>query len=236
MAENNELVSMAQAFTGLPMRDLIGGPLMAATEANNQMVMTQTKYILDTGFNRIALDEKDPEKGYRYEPIMVNLVLKRPVIIEPGPDKDGKPQPPIIETVTSEVDVPIISLMPIPTLGVDEVDISFDMEVKSSYGSTQSSSQANELAAKSSFEAKLGYGPFSVSVKGSVSYNQSSKSSSETTHTASNSASYHVQVHAAQQPVPKGLSLILEAYAKNIGPFTLPNDKDQPAQPQLAAA
>lgn len=237
MADNDELVSMAQAFTGLPMRDLIGGPLMAATEANNQMVMTQTKYILDTGFNRVALDDKDPKKGYRYEPIMVNMVLKRPVIIEPGPDASGKPQPPVIETVTSEVDVPIISLMPIPTLGVDEVDITFDMEVKSSYGSTQSSSKSDTLAEQGSFEAKFGYGPFSVSVKGSVSHNQSSQSSSETTHTASNSAHYHVEVHASQQPVPKGLSLILEAYAKNIGPFTLPTDSGgQKTQPQLERA
>lgn len=226
MAMNDELVSMAQAFTGLPMRDLIGGPLMAATEANNQMVMTQTKYILDTGFNRIENKGKDgkPDGTYQYEPIMVSLTLKRPVITE-DTDKDGKTTT-TITTVTSEVDVPILTLMPIPTLGVDDVDISFDMEVKSSYGSTQKDSKSSSLAAQSSFEAKLGYGPFSISVKGSVSYNQSSASSSETTHTASNSAHYHVAVHASQQPVPKGLSLILEAYAKNIGPFTMPSSND----------
>lgn len=222
MAMNDELVSMAQAFTGLPMRDLIGGPLMAATEANNQMVMTQTRYMLDTGFNRIEVEGSDP-KQYRYDPILVNLKLRRPVVSE-NVKEDGSTEV-VVDTVESDVEVPILTLMPIPTLGVDEVDISFDMEVKSSYGSTQSTSQDKSLAAESSFEAKLGYGPFSVSIKGSVAYSEKSSSSSEVTRSASNSAKYHVQVHASQQDIPKGLELILRAYSENIGPFTLPTEK-----------
>ena len=222
MAMNNELVSMAQAFTGLPMRDLIGGPLMAATEANNQMVMTQTRYMLDTGFNRIE-EEKDGKKTYRYDPIMVNMKLRRPVVSEDLDEKGNKKT--VITTVESDVEVPILTLMPVPTLGVDKVNITFDMEVKSSYGSTETTSQDSKLAAQSSFEAKLGYGPFSLSVKGSVSYSQSSASSSEETRSASNSANYHVEVNASKQPMPKGLELILDAYAKNIGPFVVPEEK-----------
>lgn len=231
MAINDELVSMGQAFTGLPLRDLIGGPLMAATEANNQMVMTQTKYILDTGFNRTNTGTDDAPV-YKYEPIMVSLTLKRPVITESVADDGTKTAN--ITTVTSQVEVPILTLMPIPTLGVDDVEITFDMEVKSSYGSTQKDNQSSKLAAQSSFEAKLGYGPFSVSVKGSVSYAEEKSSSTETTHTASNSARYHVAVHASQQPMPKGLGLILEAYAKNIGPFTPPAQSDPVPIPEAA--
>lgn len=226
MAMNDELVSMAQAFTGLPMRDLIGGPLMAATEANNQMVMTQTRYMLDTGFNRIEVEGSDP-KQYRYDPILVNLKLRRPVVSEKVKE-DGSTEV-VVDQVETDVEVPILTLMPIPTLGVDEVDISFDMEVKSSYGSTQSTSQDKSLAAESSFEAKLGYGPFSVSIKGSVAYSEKSSSSSEVTRSASNSAKYHVQVHASQQDIPRGLDLILKAYSENIGPFTLPKEKEKQA-------
>jgi hypothetical protein len=204
------------------MRDLIGGPLMAATEANNQMVMTQTRYMLDTGFNRIE-EEKDGKKTYRYDPIMVNMKLRRPVVSEDLDDQGNKKT--VITTVESDVEVPILTLMPVPTLGVDKVNITFDMEVKSSYGSTETTSQDSSLAAQSSFEAKLGYGPFSLSVKGSVSYSQNQASSSEETRTASNSANYHVEVNASKQPMPKGLELILDAYAKNIGPFVVPEEK-----------
>ena len=44
------LVSMAQQFTGLPMRSLIGGPLTAAAQANSMMAVTQTKFMLNTCF------------------------------------------------------------------------------------------------------------------------------------------------------------------------------------------
>ena len=36
-----ELLSMAQQFTGLPMEDLIGGPLNASAKANAAMALTQ---------------------------------------------------------------------------------------------------------------------------------------------------------------------------------------------------
>ncbi len=51
-----ELLSMAQQFTGLPMEDLIGGPLNASAKANAAMALTQTKFLLETCFNRS--DEK----------------------------------------------------------------------------------------------------------------------------------------------------------------------------------
>lgn len=212
MAEK-DLVSMAQAFTGLPMNDLIGGPLMAAAEANNQMAITQAKYILDTGFHK----KKDI-----YEPVIVQMKLNRPVII-PGFDKDGKPDPKetVIHDVESVVSVPLISIIPVNALAVDNVDITFDMEVKSSYAQERSQETQEKLAAESSFEAKIGYGPFSASISGSVAYAQESRTAESEKFEKSNTARYHVAVHASQQPQPKGLALMLEQFARNVGPFVL---------------
>ncbi|WP_283132217.1 DUF2589 domain-containing protein [Enterovibrio norvegicus] len=61
------LVSMAQQFAGLPMRSLIGGPLNAAAQANSMMAVTQTKFMLDTCFNKSS-DTKDKTS---LTPIMV---------------------------------------------------------------------------------------------------------------------------------------------------------------------
>ncbi len=44
----NELLSMSQQFSGLPIEDLFGGPLNAAAKANASMALTQTKFLLDT--------------------------------------------------------------------------------------------------------------------------------------------------------------------------------------------
>ncbi|WP_208856788.1 DUF2589 domain-containing protein [Pseudoalteromonas rubra] len=46
------LVSMAQQFSGLPMKSLIGGPLKAATDANGMMARTQTQFMLSTCFDK----------------------------------------------------------------------------------------------------------------------------------------------------------------------------------------
>lgn len=43
----NALLSMSQQFSGLPMEDLIGGPLNAAAKANAAMALTQTKFFRD---------------------------------------------------------------------------------------------------------------------------------------------------------------------------------------------
>lgn len=231
MAEK-DLVSMAQAFTGLPMNELIGGPLMAAAEANNQMAMTQAKYILDTGFYKRTEKVKvvDPktkktvEKEIEvYEPVIVEMKLKRPVII-PGYDKaTGKPDPQatVIDQIETVVSVPLITMLPINALAVDNVEINFEMEVKSSYAQEKSQETQEKLGAESSFEAKIGYGPFSASISGSVAYSKESRSAETEKYEKSNSARYTVNVHASQQQQPAGLALMLEQFAKNIGPFIL---------------
>ncbi len=221
MAES-DLVSMAQAFTGLPMNELIGGPLMAACEANNMMAMTQANYILQTGFARTEVGTGADKKTV-YKVVEIEMQLTRPVII-PGDPNANTPVLPKIEIVTTTVKLPLISILPIPSLGIDKVAISFDMEVKSSYGKEVSAAQTKEAAGELSFEAKFERGPFSVGIKGSASYSQTDTSSSKENIQKSNSANYHVEVSASQQPQPQGLSLILQEFAKNIGPFTMPTE------------
>ena len=224
MAENSELVSMAQAFTGLPIQDLIGGPLMAACDANNMMAMTQANYILQTGFTKVSVAGQ-PDV---YKVVEVEVELTRPVII-PGTATDADPDPePTIREVVSKVRMPLLSMLPIPSLGIDRVAITFDMEVKSSYGKEVSASTTKEIGAQASFEAKFERGPFSVGIKGSASYSQKDASSSSENIQRSNSANYHIEVSASQQPQPQGLALILDAFAKNIGPYTMPTEPPPP--------
>ena len=51
----NELLSMSQQFSGLPMDSLIGGPLNAAASANGTMAANQVKFMLDTCFTKIVV-------------------------------------------------------------------------------------------------------------------------------------------------------------------------------------
>lgn len=214
MAQQPALVSMAEQFSGLPMEDLIGAPLMAAAKANSDMGAAQVDFLLKTCF---AYDKE----ADTYTPTMIKMILKRGVLVPVDPTADP-PVDPEIKVVETEFDLPILTILPLNSLAVDEVNISFKMEVQSSFSETDSDERTEALAAEASWSAKVGYGPFSAKVKGSVSYNSESTTSHETYYEKSNSAEYNVTVHAGQLPLPKGVNTIIEAFTKAIEPVTMP--------------
>ncbi|MGH1339713.1 MAG: DUF2589 domain-containing protein [Aureispira sp.] len=250
------LVSIANQFSGISMDALIGGPLNAAAEANAKMALTQTKFLLDTCFQKMKFDKREAVQGnieerdgegniikkavvasdaveaYEgYAPIMIKMSLTRAVVQEGTPaipartGSDGKDiaaqeaTPPTVKNFVTAFDLPLLTIVPLNSLAVDEVDIKFEMEVKSSFAEDKTESKEKELKAAASFEAKVGYGCFSASVKGSASYSEKDSSSHNKHYEKSNSAKYTVAVHASQLPLPKGVNVIIDTFAKSIDPI-----------------
>jgi hypothetical protein len=236
------LLSMAQQFSGLPMEALIGGPLNAAANANAAMAVTQTKFLLDTCFIKSTVAAVAAVTGVpanptatppvaevigtpaipehdEYAPIMIVMSLTRPVIT-PG-TSGATPVAPVISNITTQFNLPMLTIIPINSLAVETVDITFEMEVKSSFSEEESKTSEKQMKSEGSFEAKAGWGPFSVTVKGSASYDSKDSSTHNTHYQKSNSAKYTVNVHAGQLPVPKGVNTIIEAFTQCIQPITL---------------
>ena len=221
MADEKDLVSMAQSFTGLPMSDLIGGPLNAAAKANADMAATQVDFLLKTCF--AYSPNTDPKKPGSYSPVMIKMSLTRGVMIPAELNPDGTVKTAAkIDNFETKFDLPILTIMPLNSLAVDKVDINFSMEVKSSYGEETSKKTETEVKAEASWEAKVGYGIFSASVTGSASYDSKDSSSFDTHYEKSNSAKYTVAVSASQLPLPKGVNVIIEAFTKAIEPYEMP--------------
>lgn len=227
----NALASMAQQFTGLPMSSLIGAPLNAAAKTNSAMAVTQTKFILDTCFehtsdtNNNSNNNSNDQQGYK--PIMITMSLQRPVIQPPENPTDSNPNPaPQIHSATTTFRLPLLTIIPINSLGVDNVNVTFEMEVKSSYSEEQSEQHEKSIQAGASFDVKVGWGPISAEVKGSASYDQKDSSTHSTHYQKSNSAKYTVLVHAGQLPIPKGVNTIIEAYTNAIQPITVSSDNN----------
>lgn len=202
----SELLSMAQQFSGLPIKSLIAAPLDAATNANAMMARTQTQFMLSTCF-----EEKDGSEGL--SPIMIKFTAQRMVI-----DADGKPQDGTVDFV---FELPLLTIIPLNSLAVDDVKVRFEMEVKSSQSKDHETSKEQDTAAQGSFKAKYNAGLFSVSVSGSVSSSSKEKSSTKEHYEASNQAKYEIDVHAGQLPLPKGVTTIIDAFTKNIAPIQL---------------
>ena len=75
--QDRALVSMAQQFSGLPVKSLISAPLLAGAEANGKMAIMQTQFLLSTCFNT----DGDGD-SVNYKPIMINMTLTRSVVVQ----------------------------------------------------------------------------------------------------------------------------------------------------------
>lgn len=182
------------------MKDLIGGPLSAACDAQVMLAQATYNYIQEVGFEQ----SKDDKGDKTFQAVrMVDFSWTQPEQVVNG-DKVT------IEKATYDLSVPLLAIVPIPTLQVTNVDITFDMAVKSS----TSSSSASNAQASLKGQAKVGWGPFSVSVtvQGSVSSSSKSQRSSD------NSAKYHVEVQAQQLGTPEGLSRVFDLLNECIRP------------------
>ena len=194
------LVSMANQFSGLDMAALIGGPLTAACNAQTMLARSTLNFIEEVGL------EPADASGVR-KVRTANFSFDRT-----ADDTDGK-----MGSENVEMNVPLLAIVNVPALSIDTVDVTFDMEVKSSTSSQSSSDKNAELDAT----AGLKIGPFSldVKIKGSISCHESNTRSSD------NSAKYHVQVHASQQKTPEGLMRMLDILSSAVAPSAVTANK-----------
>ncbi len=177
-------MSIAQQFSGLPMNELIGAPLSAAADASIRLADSTAGFINKVGFDK---DGKVRTVAFGYT--------------KKTPNEDGTSKEDSLQ-----VDVPMLAIVPIPNLQVDEVNILFDMEVKTS----EKSESSLDLEARA--KASIGFGMFKAEVSGSVSSHSSNTRSSD------NSAKYHVDVKAANHGIPEGLARVLDMLATNVSP------------------
>ncbi|MCM1046247.1 MAG: DUF2589 domain-containing protein [Candidatus Gastranaerophilales bacterium] len=177
-------MAIGEQFAGLNMEQLIGGPLSAAAKASTQLANTTADFI-----NRVGFDNKGALRtvAFGYQKRSVN--------------EDGT-----TNLDEMKVAVPMLAIVPIPNLQIDEVNILFDMEVK------QSERSESGMDMSASLSGSMNFGIVKVSISGSVSAHQSNTRSTD------NSAKYHVDVRATNHGTPEGLARVLDMMAANVAP------------------
>lgn len=199
--------SMADQFRGLPMGDLIGGPLTAACDAQIRLANATADFIKVIGFLPPTNPANPPDPNAVGDVRNVTFKFDRPSQSKlPDPANPDAPLP--METV--ELSVPLLAVVKVPNLSINKVDITFDMEVKNS----EASKESTDMQAAMEAQAKIGWGPISATVKisGSVS------SHKENTRSTDQSAKYHVEVHASDDGMPEGLARVLDMIATSVAP------------------
>ena len=188
----DQLVKMSDQFGGLPMDQLIGGPLKAACSAQTLLAKASSDFIKDVGL--------DTDASGKMAARTVDFSFNKPV-----QGADGT-------TTMEKVDlqVPLLAIINTPALSVKEAEVRFTMEVKSSTSSKTTSDTKAELTAHAKYNAGL----FScdVTVHGSVANH------SENSRKSDNSAKYDVKVVARDDGPPEGLMKVLDMLNDAIAP------------------
>jgi hypothetical protein len=202
---------MGNEFSGLPMDQLIGAPLRAACDAQVMLAKASADFINNVGFTPETKDDGKTPTG-KLVPRQVEFSFWQPKPIDPNAPAgaDGGHTTQVQKVVLS---VPFLSIVNVPSLMVKTVNVTFDMEVKSSESHKDDSSQEAGMEGTAKYDAGL----FSCEVKvhGSVSSHQ------ENTRSTDRSAKYHVDVQARDDGMPEGLARVLDMLQKSIAPVSV---------------
>ncbi|MFA6760127.1 MAG: DUF2589 domain-containing protein [Sulfuricurvum sp.] len=187
---------IANQFTGLPMESLIGAPLLAACDAQLKLAHSTVTFI-----NTVGFDVEDNKKVRNME---FKYMKKTPKYNDNG-DLIGH------EDTEMVIQTPLLSIVKIPTLSITDLNITFDMEVKTSEETKTVDKKEGSL------EAEASYGLFvfktKAKIKGSISSHKESTRSTDT------SAKYHVELQAKDTGMPEGLARVMDIMHNAIVPI-----------------
>ncbi len=168
---------------GLPFDNLIGGPLNACIQAQNDAAMTSINFI-----NNVCLNE-DKETGE-----------KSAVYVSFSFIQNGR---------KVVINVPMIAIVPIPYIAINSVDISFKATVNGV--ESESSSTETEYESKGNKKSTRKSGLFrrkTTTINSTFSTKRDSKSTQDSKFSVE--ATIDVAVHAGQESMPAGMAKILE--------------------------
>lgn len=168
---------------GLPFDNLIGGPLNACIQAQNDAAMTSINFI-----NNVCLNE-DKETGE-----------KSAIYVSFSFIQNGR---------KVVINVPMIAIVPIPYIAINSIDISFKATVNGV--ESESSSTETEYESKGTKKSTRKTGWFrkkTTTINSTFSTKRDSKSTQDSKFSVE--ATIDVAVHAGQESMPAGMAKILE--------------------------
>ena len=248
------MAGIADQFAGLPIEELIVSPIIGMAKGQAKLNEVTWKYIsevafvkdektgktsarsLDVEMNRVVTNgetgEQEIQKLYSKVPMLPLVPLPSLAITSADIEfamevktsarsldvemnrvvTDGATGEQTIQKLYNKV--PMLPLVPLPSLAITSADIEFSMEVKTSEASKETSASEN------SYEVSAGgkwWGmSFNAKVAGKVATNK------ENTRSTDNSAKYNVKVHAEQLPATEGMLKLSDYLTQMLEPSLIP--------------
>lgn len=190
---------------------MLGGPLIAVVNAQAQAAVSSVNFIKSVGFHAPAQQQQhgtDTEVG---DPIYVKFTYPKEVqpyqpAIAEQKDADGNVVQEAVDAVDAkwenhELSVPILTMLPIPFIRIEETTIDFNAKITS----VETRNTDESLKIDGSLEAKAGWLWGSAKLKVSSSYQKKTQTGSEVNRTYSMA----VHIRAVQDEMPAGMERVL---------------------------
>lgn len=188
-----------QELSSIDFESMIGGPLVAVINAQAQAAISTVNFIKEVGFKKPENEEAAGEDTSTEDPIYVTF--KYPKELKPyQPATESSPAE-AAEYETHELKVPILTILPIPFIRIDETTVDFNAKINSvEYRKTDT-----RLKVDSSLEAKAGWLWGSAKLKVSTSFQRTTQQGN----TVKRTYSLAVHVKAVQDEMPAGMEKML---------------------------
>ena len=194
---------IAKEFTGLPIEDLICSPLIGMAKGQAKLNDVTWKYISEVAFVDVDPDDDaSSKKKTRHLDVQLNRYVTNPDTAEQD-----------LQQINSMI--PMLPLVPLPSLAITSADIEFTMEVKHA----SMSKESTDASVKTEASVSGGFWgvKYNASISGSVSTHK------ENTRSTDNSAKYNVKVHAEQLPPTEGMHKLSDMLTMMMEPAIVPS-------------
>ncbi len=182
-------------FRGSPIADLVGQPVVAIVKANDMMARQQVKLLMQncfSGTNNV------------YEPVMITMLMRRG-FVETNDDASTS-----IRQRELRFQIPLITLLPINSLAIEDVKIEFEMDVHTHH-------EVIEEGYDDLFDDVSSPPITNYDMAGNISYS-SQDETDKSGGRRSRGSSVFFSISAAKLPLPVGVTTMLEVYSKSIHP------------------
>ncbi|MFI1486663.1 DUF2589 domain-containing protein [Streptomyces sp. NPDC020747] len=179
-------------LSSLNFESLIGGPMVAAVHAQVQSALATVNFVKQVGFRQPPAGGVTPGDTTTGEPATVTFSYKKQVAAADGNGVDEKP---------ASLTVPLLSILPIPYLRIDEVNIDFLAKIDS----VQFRQVDEQIKVGVDADAQASWGWGSARIKASFAYQRDTKEGSKDTR----SYSMGVKARAVQEELPGGMAKVL---------------------------
>ncbi|OZH52483.1 hypothetical protein AFK68_24095 [Hydrocoleum sp. CS-953] len=171
----------------IPFGNIIGGPLVAAVEAQSQAARSTVEFIESVGLTAVENDEQSVQ----------NITFKYS-----SGSTDG-------ETTYKTFQVPLLTIVPIPYIRIDDMTIQFKANISAETETEETTALATETDVSTSIQAKSRWGPAKVKAKFNAAFSAKKDSSSAANSKYVVEYTMDISLHAVQDDMPAGMQKVL---------------------------